>query len=193
MIKLEVKINESNSMHYGLNSIKTTKNNGTSFSDILNQVTRNSKNVDTTIENINIFNDTIKTGNELIDKLPNKNKCDVLFSIGKLNQIFDIDILGDPSQFIKKDLTINMPRILSRYGNNVTASELTDLGTHINTLMKNGLISNEDYFYTLKWIETKQQVLKIKMQSEDNMNSLCDSILKPKDNDHSIHNPKLQS
>ena len=190
---MEIKIDENNSINYGLNSIKTTNNNGTSFSDVLNQATRNSKNVDTTIENINTFNDAIKTGNELIDKLPDKNKYDVLFSIGKLNQIFDIDILGNPSQFIKKDFTINMPRILAEYGNNVTTSELTDLDTNVNTLMKNGLISNEDYFYTLKWIVTKQQVLKIKIKSEDNKNSVCDSILKPKDNYHSIHNPRGQS
>lgn len=188
---MRIKINEDNSINYRLNSTKTIKNIGTSFSETLNEVENKSTSVDTTATEISTFENDIHTGNELIDNLPEKNKSDVLLAIvgsNGLNNIFDIDILGNPDQFIKKDSTINMPRILSEYGNNVSSKDLPALSNCINILMENGLISNEDYFYTLKWISTKQQSLKVNMNSEENKKSISDLMFKPKTKYNGIHN-----
>ena len=186
---MSIKINEDKSINDALNSKKSNTNNGPSFSEILNNVNTKSTISNTTNEKVNPSDIKITTGNELIDKLPDKNKGAVLNAIEGphgLNKIFDIDILGDPSQFIKKDSTINMPRILAEYGNNVSSSELPDLSTSVNTLMSNGLISDADYFYTLRWIATKQLASKVKMSSIKNESYISNLILSPKESDSKL-------
>ncbi|BCZ47142.1 hypothetical protein psyc5s11_32090 [Clostridium gelidum] len=184
-----IKINEDKSINYKLNSKKSNTNNGPSFSETLNKVINKSTTPNTTNEKINPSDIKITTGNELIDKLPNKNKGDVLKAIAGshgLNDIFDIDILGNPDEFINKDSTINMPKILRDYGSNVDSNELGDLSTAVNTLMSNGLISNADYFYTLRWIATKQQALKVKMISIKNESCISNLILAPKESESKL-------
>ena len=178
-----IKINEDKSINYELNSKKSNTNNGPSFSETLDKITAKSTIPNTTNEKVNPSDTTIMTGNELIDKLPDKNKGDVLKAIRGphgLDKIFDIDILGNPDKFINEDSTINMPKILRDYGSNVDSTELGDLGTDVNTLMSNGLISNADYFYTLRWIATRQQALKVKMSSIKNESCISNLILAPK-------------
>lgn len=179
---MEIKIKEKNAAITKItksNSTTSIKTINTSFSKIYNNVVNNSKSADTNITEINPLKDyedhtdkKITTGNVLIDNLPPKNKADVLKAINDINGIFSIDILGNPDKFINKDSTINITRILDIYGSNIKSSDLDDLSKSINTLMDNGLISNEDYFTALKWIATKQEAFRIKMQSEKNRESI---------------------
>ena len=172
-----IKTLEESIANYSSTSKKTPQNGSFSFSGILNEITSKS-----TTENTD-KKETIKNGNPLIDNLPEKNKGEVLKAIKDLNGIFDIDILGDPDQFInKKDYTINLPRIISKFGQNVSPGELEDLGKAINTLMDNGLIRKEDYFAALKWIATRKEAFRIKIQSEEGIKALSDSILTPNRN-----------
>lgn len=160
---------------------KTSLDSSNSFSNILNEVKLKSESdVDSETEEISQLKGGITTGNLLIDALPDEDKTQVLDAIKKLNNILDIDILGRPDQFFKKDSTINIIRILGQYGSNVTSSELSDLGESISTLTKFGLISNEDYFSALKWIATKQESFRIQMKSEENKAALGDLMWKPK-------------
>lgn len=183
---MKIKTLEETIANYSSTSRKISENSGFSFSEILNQVSSKP-----TTENTD-KKETLKTGNILIDNLPEKNKGEVLKAISDLNDIFDIDILGDPEQFInKKDHTINMPRILSRFGNNVSSDELNDLGEAVNTLMENGLISEEDYFATLKWIATRKEATRLKIQSEENIKALSDSIFKSNKNNDNDYVKKL--
>ena len=188
-MKMRIKINEDKSINYSLNSKKLNTNNETSFSETLSKVTNKSTIFNTTNEKVTASDTKITTGNELIDKLPDKNKGDVLKAIQGphgLNDIFDIDILGNPDEFINDDSTIDMPRILRDYGANVDSNELSDLGTAVNTLMSNGLISDADYFYTLRWIAAKQQASKVKMSSIKNESYISNLILSPKESESKL-------
>lgn len=205
---MEIKIKENNSIDYGTNSTKTIKNIKTTFSEIFNEAASKSTNIDATkeVDNKSTNTDTtkevehtsttadtkeetntdIKTGNKIIDNLPAKNKTAVLKAIEKINKILGIDILGDPDQFINKDSTINMPRILAMYGNNVKYPDLDILSTSINTLMTNGLISTKDYFSALQWIATKIKIFQTKLGSEENKKSAGDLMWKPKNKKNNI-------
>lgn len=178
---MEIKIDNKT---IGLNANKykkTSLDSSFSFPNILNEVKLKSENtVDSENKEISELEGDITIGNLLIDALPEEDKTQVLDAIEKLNNIFDIDMLGSPDKFFKKDSTINITRILGQYGNNVTSSELADLGESINILMKNGLISDEDYFSTLRWIATKQEAFRVQMKSEENKASLSDLMWKPK-------------
>lgn len=180
---MEIKIHDKNTRIDECNFKKSNNVSSTSFSNVFNQVALKSKATDDTkMEEMNILKDALKTGNSLIDNLPDKEKSDVLDSIDHLNGIFDIDMLGNPGQFFKKDSTINITRILGLYGKNVSSSELTDLGKQINTLKDNGLISDEDYFAALKWIATKQEAFRVQMKSEENKAYISDLMWKPTEN-----------
>lgn len=101
---------------------KTSLDSSNSFSNILNEVKLKSESdVDSETEEISQLKGGITTGNLLIDALPDEDKTQVLDAIKKLNNILDIDILGRPDQFFKKDSTINIIRILGQYGSNVTS------------------------------------------------------------------------
>lgn len=177
---MEIKIKEKNASIPKNNSTTSIKTINTSFSDIYKNSINNPKSADTNITEINPLEDhtdkKITTGNVLIDNLPEKKKADVLKAIKDINEIFSIDILGNPDKFIKKDSTINITRILDIYGSNIKSSDLDDLSKSINTLMDNGLISNEDYFTALKWIATKQEAFRVKIQSEKNRESISSLI-----------------
>lgn len=188
-MKMRIKINEDKSLNYELNSKNSNTNNGTYFSETLNKLTNKSTITNTTTEKVNTSDTKIMTGNELIDKLPDKNKGDVLKAIAGphgLNDIFDIDILANPDKFINEDSTIDMPRILRDYGSNIDSTELGYLGMAVNTLMSNGLISDADYFYTLRWIATKQQAFKVKMSSIKNEGCIRNLILAPKESESKL-------
>lgn len=158
----------------------TNVNTSSSFSEVLNQVTSKSKTTDDTIkQDTATLKDKMITGNPLIDNLPAKNKGDVLYAINKLNKIFDINMFENSDKFFKKDGSVNITRILGEYGGNVSASELNDLSDAINTLKDNGLLSDEDYFAAIKWIATKQESRRIKMQHEKNEDSISNLMWKP--------------
>lgn len=178
---MELKIDNKTIGLNANNYKKTSLDNSNSFSNILNDVKLKSGNiVASEIKEISQLDCGIITGNPLIDALPEEDKTQVLDAIKKLNNIFDVDMLGSPDKFFKKDSTINITRIIGQYGSNVTSSELSDLGESINILMKNGLISNEDYFSALKWIATKQEAFRVQMKSEENKAALSDLMWKPK-------------
>lgn len=178
---MEIKINNKTIGLDANNHERTSLGSSNSFSNILNEVKLKSKNIVTSeIIEVSQLEGGITTGNPLIDTLPDEDKAQVLDAIKKLNNIFDIDMLGSPDKFFKKDSTVNITRIIGQYGNNVTSSELSDLSESLNILMKNGLISNEDYFSALKWIATKQEAFRIQMKSEENKAALSDLMWKPK-------------
>lgn len=178
---MEIKIDNKTIGLNANNYNKTSLDNSNSFSNILNEVKLKSENtVASNIEEISQLEGGIITGNHLIDALPEEDKTQVLDAINKLNNIFDVDMLGTPDKFFKKDSTINITRIIGQYGGNVTSSELSDLGESINILMKNGLISEEDYFSALRWIATKQEAFRVQMKSEENKAALGDLMWKPK-------------
>lgn len=178
---MEIKIDNKTIGLNANNYKKTRLDSSNSFSNILNEVKLRSESiVDSETKEISQLECGITTGNPLIDALPEEDKTQVLDAIKKLNNIFDIDMLGRPDKFFKKDSTINITRILGQYGSNVTSSELSDLGESINILMKNGLISEEDYFTALRWIATKQEAFRVQMKSEENKAALGDLMWKPK-------------
>ncbi|OOM75358.1 hypothetical protein CLPUN_33040 [Clostridium puniceum] len=166
---MEIKVSDKNFIDYSASIPKTNNSDKSNFSETLNEMSNQSHiNIK---KNITLYIPTI-------DNLPRDKKGKALDAINKLDKIFSIDILGNPDQFMRNDFTIDMVRILSEYGNNATSFDFNDLTKSINTLLDCGLITNEDYFYTLRWIATMKQALKIKMNSVENKGT----IFKP-------HNP----
>lgn len=157
---MEIKSIDKNKADYASSTPKVDKNDGSSFSQTLDEVSKSYINIKKNIKN------GIKTGIPIIDNLPREDRSGAFDGINTLNKVFSIDILGDPDQFIRKDNTINMPRIISEYGTNVKSRDFDDLTGAINKLHDSGLISDEDYFYTLKWIATQKEALRIKMNNE---------------------------
>ncbi|WP_160691824.1 hypothetical protein [Clostridium sp. C2-6-12] len=166
---MELKIDNKNNTDYSLSAQKVNNSNGISFSETLKEVSKSYFDIKKDLENGKKINAPI------IDNLPKNQRSEALDAIDKLDKIFDIDILGNPDQFIRADDTINVPRILSEYGGNVTSFELNDLSDSINKLYECGLISNEDYFSTLKWIATQKEATRIKMTNEKNYGNLVDA------------------
>lgn len=165
---MEIKVANKNNADYNSSAQKTNNNNGMSFSETLNEISKSYSDIKKDIDSGKKIN--IPT----IDNLPRDKRGDAFDAINKLDKIFDIDILGHSDQFIKDDGTINMPRILSEYGGNVSSLEFDDLTKAINKLYDCGLISNEDYFSTLKWIATQKEASKIKMNNEKMVGNLVD-------------------
>lgn len=192
---MEIKIKEKNVAIPKNNSTTSIKTINTSFSEIYTDVVNTSNSTDKNITetnplkayehdtvNENITDNEIITGNPLIDKLPKEKKSDVMKSIKDIDQMCGIDILRNGDKFINKDNTINIMRILNIYGNKITSSDLDDVSKAINVFMDNGLIKSEDYYAALKWIATRQEAVRIKMQNELRKDDLCNVILKHRNN-----------
>lgn len=165
---MEIKVSDKNSLDYNVPVPKSNNSNSSNFSETLNDVNKSYINIKKNIEN------GIKVNIPTIDNLPREKRGDAFDGINKLDKIFGINILGDPDQFMRKDGTINMPRILSVYGSNVKSFDSNDLTKAINKLYDCGLITTEDYFYTLKWIATQKEASRIKMNNEKIAGTLLD-------------------
>lgn len=165
---MEIKSIDKNNADYSTSTPKADNKAGNSFSKTLDEVSKSYINIKKNIKN------GLKTGIPIIDKLPKEDRSGAYDGINTLNEIFSIDILGDPDQFIRKDNTINMPRIISEYGSNVKSRDFDNLTGAINKLHDSGLVSDEDYFYTLKWIATQKEAIRIKMNNEKIAGNLVD-------------------
>lgn len=157
---MEIKSIDKNNADYSSSTPKADTKDRGSFLETLDDVSKSYINIKKNIKN------GIKTGIPIIDNLLSEDRSGAFDGINKLDKIFSIDILGDPDKFIRKDNTINMPRIISEYGNNVKSRDFDDLTGAINKLHDSGLITDEDYFYTLKWIATQKEAIRIKMNNE---------------------------
>ena len=165
---MELKVSDKNSLYYNVSAPKQNNSDNRSFSKTLNDVNKSYINIKKNIEN------GIKVNITTIDNLPREKRGDTFDGIDKSDKIWGIDILGDTDQFMRKDCTINMIRILSEYGANATSFAADDLTKTINKLYDFGLITTEDYFYTLKWIATQKEASRIKMNNEKIAGTLVD-------------------
>ncbi|WP_160691822.1 hypothetical protein [Clostridium sp. C2-6-12] len=178
---MEIKTRQINTQNYDSTGKKIFENNkANSFSSLLDKVMSSSNDKKTVGE----INDVTDPQNKTlaikakIDKLPKKNKDDVLFSIKELNKMFGIDILGQNGKYIKDDLTIDFQGLLHDYGDEISPSSFGDLVRHVNKLYENGLVNDENYFATLKWIATKQKIGQVKVANEENKKKAFDTIFK---------------
>lgn len=163
---MEIKVNDKNNIDYSISSAtKPNNSDSSSFSETLDEVKKS---------HINIQNG-LKTNIPTIDNLPREKRADAFDGINKLDEVFGIDILGDPDQFLRKDGTINMVRILAEYGADAVPFDENKLTKGINKLYDCGLITTEDYFYTLRWIATQKQAAKVKMNTEKIAGTLVNS------------------
>lgn len=166
---MEIKVNDKNNIDYSISSTtKANNSDGSSFSETLDEVKKSYINIKKNIQN------GIKTNIPTIDNLPREKRGDAFDGINKLDEVFGIDILGDSDQFLRKDGTINMPRILAEYGADAVPFDENKLTKGINKLYDCGLINTEDYFYTLRWIATQKQASKVKMNTEKIAGTLVD-------------------
>lgn len=161
-------------------SKEIANNNDNSFGSIFDKISNNSNDKKNIGEINNVVNphDRRAAIEAKINSLPEKNKGDVLFSIGELNKMFGIDILGENGKYIKEDLTIDFQRILYEHGSELSSSDLGPLSKYLNKLYENGLVNDEDYFATLKWIAMKQKIFQVKVGNEENKKKTGDAIFK---------------
>jgi hypothetical protein len=126
---MEIKVNDKNNIDYSISSItKSNNSDGSSFSETLDEVKKSYINTKKNIQN------GIKTNIPTIDNLPKEKRADAFDGINKLDEVFGIDILGNPDQFLRADDTINMPRILAEYGGNAVPLDDVKLTKAINKL-----------------------------------------------------------
>lgn len=178
---MEVKIREKKDINYETSIKKGIENNkSNSFASILDEV-KHSSTDKKTIGEINKEidpRDRKAAIEDKIKKLPEKNKREVLFSIDKLNCLLGVDILGENGKYLKENLTIDFPRLLYDHGDRISPSSYEALSKYVNTLYKNGLVDENDYIATLKWIAMKQQLGQVKVANEENKKKAGDSIFK---------------
>jgi hypothetical protein len=179
---MEIKSIDKNQTDYTSPTPKADNKNGTSFSETLDEVSKSYINIKKNILK------GLKTNYPAIDDLPREKRADAFDGIGKLDEIFGIDILGDPDQFLRTDGTINMPRILAEYGPDAVPFDENKLSKGINELYDCGLITTEDYFYTLKWIATQKEAARVKMNTEKIAGTLVE---RHNDNINNLNKNKL--
>jgi hypothetical protein len=178
---MELKIGEKRNINYESGVKKGIENNkSNSFTSVLNEVMNSTNDIQTVGELNKVIDphDRRAAIEAKIDKLPPKNKADVLFSIKELNKMFGIDILGENGKYLKENLTIDFQRLLYDHGSEIPNSSLGDLSKYVNKLYENGLVDDEDYFATLKWIATKQKIGQLKVANEENKKKAGDAIFK---------------
>lgn len=179
---MEIKVQENNSTNYNLDSAKDKKYTESNFSDILNEVATNSTSNKRKVQETDLLqNPRLKAVMDKIDALPKKDRDDVINSIKTINKALGINIFGNADKFLNDDSTINLQRILYEYGDNVSYRDLNELNNAINVLHKNGLVSDDDYFYALKWLETKQMLFETKVNAEEKKKTTGDSMWKSKE------------
>ena len=178
---MEVKISKKNNINYESGAKKVIENNkSNSFASVLDEV-MNSSTDKQTIGEINKVIDPLDRKAAIkakIGKLSEKNNRDVLFSIDCLNRMFKLDILGENGKYIKDNLTIDFQRLLYDHGDKVSPSSFEALITYVNILDKNGLVDDEDYIATFKWIAMKQKIGQLKVANEENKKKAGDAIFK---------------
>lgn len=178
---MEVKTIEKNDINYETALKKGIENNkSNSFASVLDEV-KNSSADKKTIGEINKIidpRDRKAAIEDKINKMPEKNKGDVLFSIDRLNRLFGLDILGENGKYLKENLTIDFPRLLYDHGDDISPSSFEALSKYVNKLYENGLVDEADYLATLKWIAMKQQLGQVKVANEENKKKAGDSIFK---------------
>lgn len=186
---MEVKINEKNKINYETGAKKGVENTqNSSFASVLDKVMSSSTDRQTIGEINKVIDprDRRAAIEAKINKLPEKNRGDVLFSISRLDRMFSLDILGENGKYLKEDLTIDFPRLLYDHGDEISPSSYEALTKYVNTLHDNGLVDDDDYFATLKWIAMKEQLGHVKVANEENKKKAGDAIFKTHEDKKSI-------
>jgi hypothetical protein len=186
---MEIKISEKNNINYETGVKKEVENTqNSSFASVLDKVKSNSTDRQTIGEMNKVIDprDRRTAIEAKIDKMPAKNKGDVLFSIDRLNRIFGLDILGENGKYLKENLTIDFPRLLYDHGDEISPTSYEALTKYVNKLHDNGLVDDEDYFATLKWIAMKEQLGHVKVANEENKKKAGDAIFKSHEDKKSI-------
>lgn len=165
---MEIKSINKNKVDYTPSTPKSDIKDRSTFAETLDDVSKSYINIKKNIQN------GIKTDIPTIDNLPREKRGDAFDGIDKIDEVFGIDILGDPGQFLRNDGTINMIRILGEYGSDAVPFDEKKLSKGLNELYDCGLISTEDYFYTLRWIATQKEAARIKMNTEKIAGTLVD-------------------
>lgn len=109
-------------------------------------------------------------------KIYGKNNELIVKSIEDMEKIFNIDIMGNEDQYFKEDNKIDILKIIDNYGDNVRDKDLEDLQKTVTTLWKEGMITDEDYFYAIKWIALKMEQKAIKLRLENVKKETEDNI-----------------
>jgi len=79
---------------------------------------------------------------------------------------------NDWNKLYKDNGKLNVVKMINDYGNNLTSNELNSFVGSMNKLYEEGMIDTEDYYYALRWIALKVQQFAIKLQIEDEQNSI---------------------
>ena len=186
---MEVKISEKNKINYETGAKKGVENTQhSSFASVLDKLMSSSTDRQTVGEINKVIDprDRRAAIEAKINKLPEKNKGDVLFSIDRLNRMFGLDIFGENGKYLKENLTIDFQRLLYDHGDEISYSDCEALSKYVNKLYDNGLVDDEDYFATLKWIAMKQKLDQVKVGNEENKKKAGDAIFKTHEDKKSI-------
>lgn len=175
---MEIKIRNSNTIGYEHNSIKTIRDNcNATFSESLHQVvTKSTSTLPSSKEIDELQNNNKTTGIPKIDNLSEQKKDIVFKSIKTLNDMFDINILQNKDEFFNEDSQIKIRDILDGYGDHITSNDLNSLSSTINRLLDTGMISNEDYYYAIKWMALKREQFNVKLKIE-NTKSIANNLM----------------
>lgn len=103
---------------------------------------------------LNILNSQ-KSEAEKAEKEELSKKYDNSSNIKVFGKILSIDMKKNKEKYIKENGKLNIVEILNKYGDKVNTKGLNELVTVLNSLFKEGLIDEKDYFEALKWIRTK--------------------------------------
>lgn len=186
---MEVKIGVKNNINYETGVKKGVENTQcSSFASVLDKVKSSSTDRQTVgdVKKVIDPRDRRIAIEAKINKLPEKNKGDVLFSIDRLNRMFGLDILGENGKYLKENLTIDFQRLLYEHGDEISPSSYDALSKYVNKLYDNGLVDDEDYFATLKWIAMKQKIGQVNVANEENKKKAGDTMFKTNEDKKSI-------
>jgi hypothetical protein len=180
---MEIKVEEKNNISYDINSNNKSNNNISNFETILDSVSNSSNSLKST-----------KAKNKLqagIDypvtppqtRYESKKGIEIASAINRI-----IEIIGlDPMDYARKDSTLNVRQMLIDYDHSnkpaLTTREVSVLYDQISILYRDGLITDDDYFYVSKALGAKLEAIKAKMQPEKQLISLIDAIKKIDAND----------
>ncbi|MBW6410053.1 hypothetical protein [Clostridium weizhouense] len=171
---MDIKIYDKTINNTLSSSKKISRNNVNIFKKEFNKALLEENNKK--VPNIKGLNKNINAPQNICKKLSIKN--DVIKNYGKNNElivknikdmerILDIKIIGNEDKYFKEDNKIDIFKIIDNYGSNVSSNELEDFQRTVTTLWEEGMITDEDYFYAIKWIALKveQKSIKIKLEN----------------------------
>jgi hypothetical protein len=176
---MEIKVEEKNNTAYAINSNNKSNNNISKFETILDSVSANSSNSQKSNNDKNTLQaDVDSPVTPPQTRYESKKSIEIAFAIKRI-----IETIGlNPMDYARKDSTLDVRQMLIDYDHSnkpaLTIREVSVLYDQISILYRNGLITDDDYFYVSKALGAKLEAIKAKMQPEKQLISLIDKIKK---------------